>query len=213
MTIKPVEAALLASFGVIYCWGHFRVDRCKLRRGALVPVKRTAGIKNQAELRLWRRTASRSGWQRRMVQWGAIALVMGLTVSCARIRNPLGKASPEKLEAAVPADIANSAFGSEQSRMALAEHLTASGAKLYGTFWCPYCRKQEQMFGAAMAKLPLVECDPQGKNPQTALCQQAGVSGFPSWEVKGKLYPGMRSPAELAHLSGYTGPQDGRPSP
>ncbi len=169
--------------------------------------KKTVGINDPAVV-IPRRIRWCGVWRREMARWSAIALIVGFTVSCARISNPFGKPSRETLESSVPANIANSAFGSEQSRMALAEHLTASGAKLYSTFWCPYCRKQEQMFGAAMAKLPSVECDPEGKNSQTALCRQAGVSGFPSWEVKGKLYPGLRSPDELAHLSGYTGPRD-----
>ena len=30
---------------------------------------------------------------------------------------------------------------------ALAEHLTNSGAKMYGAFWCPHCQQQKAIFG------------------------------------------------------------------
>ncbi len=90
----------------------------------------------------------------------------------------------------------------------LAEHLTQTGAKMYGTYWCPYCNKQEELFKDAVSKVQIVECDPQGENAQPQLCAQANVSSYPTWEIKGKLYRGMRSLEELAELSGYQGSKD-----
>lgn len=92
------------------------------------------------------------------------------------------------------------------SKVALASHLKQIGAKFYGTYWCPYCNKQKEMFGQeAFRPINYIECDPKGKNPQPDLCQQANINGFPTWEIKGQYYPGMLTLQELANLSGYKG--------
>ncbi|WP_036485450.1 vitamin K epoxide reductase family protein [Myxosarcina sp. GI1] len=98
---------------------------------------------------------------------------------------------------------------SGESEMALAEHLNAIGAKEYGAFWCPHCYEQKQLLGKeAFEKINYVECDPQGINPQRDACIAAGVESFPTWEINGKLYPGTKTAAELAELSGYEGTMD-----
>lgn len=79
---------------------------------------------------------------------------------------------------------------------------------MYATFWCPYCQRQEKLFGDSESQLPVVECDPNGKNAQPALCAQANISSYPTWEIQGRLYPGLRSLDELADLSGYQGPRN-----
>lgn len=91
---------------------------------------------------------------------------------------------------------------------ALAEHLTNTGAKLYGTYWCPYCNKQEELFKDAIKKVQVVECDPKGENAQPQLCNAARVSSYPTWEINGKMHRGVRSLEELAVLSGYQGSMD-----
>jgi len=49
------------------------------------------------------------------------------------------------------------------AEIALAKHLTATGAKKYGAFWCPHCYEQKQLFGSeAFAEINYFECDPQG---------------------------------------------------
>ncbi|WP_013323347.1 vitamin K epoxide reductase family protein [Gloeothece verrucosa] len=98
---------------------------------------------------------------------------------------------------------------SKEAELALAKQLSASGAKMYGAFWCPHCYDQKQLFGKeAFELINYVECDPQGINPKQELCQKAGVTGFPSWEIKGKLYPGTQKLDKLAELSGYKGSTD-----
>lgn len=95
---------------------------------------------------------------------------------------------------------------SGEAEIALAEHLTATGAKKYGAFWCPHCFDQKQLFGkAAFAKVNYIECDPKGVNPQREACLAAGIQSFPTWEIDGKFYPGTKTMAELAELSGYQG--------
>ncbi len=91
----------------------------------------------------------------------------------------------------------------------LAKHLTATGAKKYGAFWCPHCYEQKQLFGKeAFAEINYLECDPQGENPQREKCLAAGIQSFPTWEIDGKLYPGTKTLEELAKLSNYQGNKD-----
>ncbi|MEB3268306.1 MAG: hypothetical protein VKJ09_07190 [Leptolyngbya sp.] len=89
----------------------------------------------------------------------------------------------------------------------LAEHLTASGAQMYGAFWCPHGSAQKELFGNAVDQVPYVECDPEGEAAQPQLCQEKGIQGYPTWEINGELYPGVRSLEELAELSDYPAPQ------
>ncbi len=97
---------------------------------------------------------------------------------------------------------------SGKAEIDLAKHLTATGAKKYGAFWCPHCYEQKQLFGKeAFAEINYFECDPQGKNPQREACVAAGIQSFPTWEIEGKFYPGTKTAEELAKLSNYQGEQ------
>lgn len=87
----------------------------------------------------------------------------------------------------------------------LADRLRESGAVFYGAYWCPHCQNQKQMFGAAAASLPYVECDPRGTNAQTGACQAAGVQAYPTWVIGGQKLEGEVSPSDLARLSGFQG--------
>lgn len=92
------------------------------------------------------------------------------------------------------------------TKVALANHLKQIGAKFYGAFWCPYCNQQKQLFGEqAFRQINYIECDASGNNPQPKLCIKAGINAFPTWEIKGKQYQGIKSLKELADLSGYKG--------
>lgn len=114
------------------------------------------------------------------------------------------EASPNRPQAPPPVTTT-----SGPAELALAEHLRKVGAREYGAFWCPHCHQQKQLFGKeAAAKLNYIECDPRGVNSQTQLCQEKGIRGFPTWEIKGKLYPGLKLLDQLADLSGYRGPRN-----
>lgn len=90
--------------------------------------------------------------------------------------------------------------------MALAEHLTQTGAVMYTAYWCPHCHEQKELFGKeATAKLKVVECAPDGRNSQKALCDSKKIEGFPTWEINGKLDSGVKPLARLAELSGFKG--------
>lgn len=92
------------------------------------------------------------------------------------------------------------------AEIALAEHLSQIGAKMYGAYTCPHCHNQKQLFGKeAVQKLNYVECHPDGKNARPDLCDAAKITGYPTWEINGKFYQGEKSLQELANLSGYKG--------
>ena len=99
---------------------------------------------------------------------------------------------------------------SGEAETSLAKHLTDIGAKMYSAYWCPHCHDQKQLFGKTAAQqIPYIECAPDGKNSQTALCQSVPeVDGFPTWEVNGQFLSGAQSLQTLAEASGYEGPTD-----
>ena len=80
----------------------------------------------------------------------------------------------------------------------IARHLSASGARFYGVWWCEGCREQKEAFGAAALDLPYVECSSGGA--------PAGVSEYPTWEIGGRRITGVLSPDSLATLSGFAAP-------
>lgn len=87
---------------------------------------------------------------------------------------------------------------------ALATHLKQRDAKFYGANWCANCAKQKDLFGRAAEKLPYVECSPNG--PQGAMafaCASAGVTAYPTWVIRGRPYPSILEPEELARRSGF----------
>jgi hypothetical protein len=96
------------------------------------------------------------------------------------------------------------------SEIALAIHLRKKGFKMYGAFWCGHCAHQKELFGQqAFTKIQYIECDPKGKNPQPQKCTQAGIKGFPTWQLpNGKTLPGQATLSDLAKVSGYTGPSN-----
>ena len=98
---------------------------------------------------------------------------------------------------------------SSPATLALADHLTASGAVMYSAYWCPHCHEQKELFGQdAAAKLDVIECATDGKNSQATLCQSKAIEGFPSWEINGQIDSGVKSLQKLADLSGYQGPRN-----
>ena len=95
---------------------------------------------------------------------------------------------------------------SKPADIALADHLSSTGAVMYSAYWCPHCHEQKEAFGKeATARLKVIECAPDGRNSQTELCKQKKIEGFPTWEIEGKLDAGVKPLATLADLSGYKG--------
>jgi len=95
------------------------------------------------------------------------------------------------------------------SELALAKHLTAIGAKMYGAFWCPHCYEQKQLLGKeAFKAINYVECDPSGANPQPEACTAAKIQSYPTWIIKGETVSGAQVLKKLAEESKYQGTKD-----
>ncbi len=90
----------------------------------------------------------------------------------------------------------------------LADHLSSTGAKMYGAYWCPHCAIQKKYFRGAASRLPYVECDANGLNAEVALCQAAGIDAYPTWVIEGNYYFGAQPLRKLAALSGFEDPSD-----
>ncbi|MGK7889338.1 MAG: vitamin K epoxide reductase family protein [Leptolyngbyaceae cyanobacterium] len=95
------------------------------------------------------------------------------------------------------------------AEIALAQHLSSIGVREFGAYWCPHCHDQKELFGKeASTYLDYIECAADGYEAQPEVCQTAGVTGYPSWDINGQILGGVRSLNELADLSGYTGPRN-----
>lgn len=89
----------------------------------------------------------------------------------------------------------------------LADHLTKTGAKMYGAYWCPHCARQKRKFGGAARRLPYVECDQQGINAKPEACAAVGVEVYPTWVIEGEHYLGTQPLGRLSALSGFESPE------
>ena len=100
----------------------------------------------------------------------------------------------------------DAAAGPENPRLkALAVHLTDTGAKFYGAFWCPRCQEQKALFGASQKRLPYVECTPSGRNgPQNSACVAKNVNSYPTWIIDGRRFSGLQTTRSLEKASRFT---------
>ena len=125
-------------------------------------------------------------------------LGLGWAASAGKPQAPVGKG-------VAPLVVAES----NAAKIALAEHLTAAGARIYTAYWCPHCHEQKELFGReAAAKLTVIECAPDGRNSQKELCDLKKIEGYPTWEINGRLDSGVKPLTQLAQQSGYKGPTD-----
>jgi uncharacterized membrane protein/glutaredoxin len=98
---------------------------------------------------------------------------------------------------------------SGESEIALAKHLKEVGAKEYIAWWCPHCHEQKQLFGKeAYSYINHIECAPPGAKKLAPECEAAKIQSFPTWEINGKQYAGVKSLKELAAITGYKGSTD-----
>lgn len=61
--------------------------------------------------------------------------------------------------------------------ISFAECITQAGATFYGTERCSHCQNQKALFGASIEKVNFIDCD-----KQSALCQAAWVTWYPTWK-------------------------------
>jgi uncharacterized membrane protein len=92
----------------------------------------------------------------------------------------------------------------DEQLTSLAVHLTETGARYYGAFWCAACQQQNALFGNAKEHLPYTECTPDGRHGSVALeCIRADIRNFPTWIIDGERHIGVLEPRELAQHSGF----------
>jgi hypothetical protein len=133
----------------------------------------------------------------------AIAALALVSMGGSLVLPATAQAAP-RLLAAVNRTITTTSGAAE---LAIANHLTAVGAKMYGAYWCSHCFNQKQLFGKeAWPKVNYIECAADAPGAQTKVCDQAKIKGYPTWEINGRQYPGTMSMFKLARASGYKGP-------
>lgn len=80
-----------------------------------------------------------------------------------------------------------------------AKCISDTGAKFYGTFWCPHCQNQKKMFGTAKSDLPYVECSTADGKGQLSICTEAGIESYPTWKFSdGSILTGEVALEDLA---------------
>lgn len=102
---------------------------------------------------------------------------------------------------------------SSSYEMRLASHLSETGAKMYGAYWCPHCATQKKSFGGAASQIPYVECDPDGLNTQASVCQMEEIWAYPTWVIDGDRYVGAQPLFRLAEYSGFEESTEAATSP
>lgn len=86
---------------------------------------------------------------------------------------------------------------------ALAQCIADSGAKFYGAFWCPHCQDQHKLFGNSDRLLPYVECSTPDGQSQTQVCEDAGITSYPTWVLAdGTELGGVQQIETLADATG-----------
>jgi len=104
------------------------------------------------------------------------------------------------------------AITTESSERALAlgrELSKLGGAKMYGAHWCSHCYDQKEILGkqvfasereGGFGFVQYVECSRDGVDSKSGVCKEKEIPGYPTWEIKGKLYPGQQELDELEEL-------------
>ncbi|MCK5027174.1 MAG: hypothetical protein KAS07_02025 [Candidatus Pacebacteria bacterium] len=83
-----------------------------------------------------------------------------------------------------------------------------SGAKFYGSPWCPACNKQKEDFGESALYLPYVDCAVPNSRVQTTSCKKAEVEAYPTWRfADGAEVKDWLSFEDLAENTGCSFPE------
>jgi len=95
------------------------------------------------------------------------------------------------------------AIAEETELSSFAKCLSEKGTKMYGTYLCSHCQAQKSMFGDAWKEITYIECLLEGDtSKQTSACAEAGIKGYPTWEINGRQYTGEHTLKKLSTLSG-----------
>ncbi len=80
---------------------------------------------------------------------------------------------------------------------AFTQCLTDSNVTYYGAFWCPNCQEQERLFGRSKRFINYVECSTPQRT-QKAVCNEAGIEAYPTWDIDGFRVQGVQPLESLA---------------
>ena len=95
---------------------------------------------------------------------------------------------------------------SSPQKVKFAKFLSDNNIKMFSAYWCPHCHDQKQLFGKkAVKELTVVECAQDGQDNQYKLCREKQIEGFPSWEINGEIYSGVKDLNDLAIMAKYEG--------
>jgi histidinol phosphatase-like enzyme len=84
-----------------------------------------------------------------------------------------------------------------------AQCLKDKGVKFYGSWQCPHCIAQKEMFGVSKKYLPYTECAEKDGRTQTKACEDAGIRAYPTWRFSdGTEKTGRLSIETLAQRTG-----------
>jgi len=101
--------------------------------------------------------------------------------------------------------LGQSSGNSASSPLRLAQHLKAIGVRFYGSWTCPACKRQLNLFGLSdIDAVPYIECNKPEKYPdQAKLCRNADLRVYPTWELSdGSRLEGVQSLETLRRWSG-----------
>jgi len=82
------------------------------------------------------------------------------------------------------------------------DYLLDNNIKMYGSIGCGHCQAQKEAFGDSWDKFKdngYIEC-----TVNKEVCREAGVTGVPTWEINGELFPGRRDIDSLKELTGFS---------
>ena len=82
--------------------------------------------------------------------------------------------------------------------------LNDNDATLYGAYWKRDVKNQKEIFGDSIDQVNYIECDSNVEEGQPQLCEDAGITTYPSWVIDGETYEGMQSLEELAEITSCT---------
>lgn len=87
-----------------------------------------------------------------------------------------------------------------------AQCISDSGAKFYGTWWCPHCQAQKALFGKSAQLLPYEECQTRSRK-NTQICIEKEITSYPTWIfADGARVSGEQTFDQLASYTSCTAP-------
>ncbi len=96
------------------------------------------------------------------------------------------------------------AGSADQGNMdSFAKCLAAKKATMYGSFLCPHCDDQKNLFGSSFRNVPYIECSVRGSRQMTFLCTVAQIRYTPTWIFDdGERRVGLQSLKSLSEKTG-----------